>query len=36
VLSDDLIGLRNAVRTGVIVASAAWENKRSMGAHYRE
>jgi L-aspartate oxidase len=36
VLSDDLIGLRNAVRTGAIVASAAWENKRSMGAHYRE
>jgi L-aspartate oxidase len=35
-LSDDLIGLRNAVRTAVIVASAAWENKRSMGAHYRE
>jgi len=35
-LSDDLIGLRNAVRTAVIVAAAAWENKRSMGAHYRE
>jgi L-aspartate oxidase len=35
-LSDDLIGLRNAVRTSVIVAAAAWENKRSMGAHYRE
>jgi L-aspartate oxidase len=36
VLSDDLIGLRNAVRTAVIVASAAWENRTSMGAHYRE
>ncbi|MFN2165059.1 MAG: hypothetical protein ACK2U9_02220 [Anaerolineae bacterium] len=24
------------VRTGVLVASAAWQNKRSMGAHYRE
>jgi L-aspartate oxidase len=35
-LNDDLIGLRNAVRTSVIVAAAAWENKRSMGAHYRE
>jgi L-aspartate oxidase len=35
-LSDDLIGLRNAVRTAVVVAAAAWENKRSMGAHYRE
>jgi L-aspartate oxidase len=35
-LSDDLIGLRNAVQTAVIIASAAWENKRSMGAHYRE
>lgn len=36
VLSDALIGLRNAVRTAVIIASAAWENKASMGAHYRE
>jgi L-aspartate oxidase len=35
-LSDDLIGLRNAIRTAIIVAAAAWENKRSMGAHYRE
>jgi L-aspartate oxidase len=35
-LSDDLIGLRNAARTATIVAAAAWENKRSMGAHYRE
>lgn len=35
-LTDGLIGLRNAVRTAIIVASAAWENKRSMGCHYRE
>jgi L-aspartate oxidase len=35
-LNDDLIGLRNAVRTAVVVAAAAWENKRSAGAHYRE
>jgi L-aspartate oxidase len=35
-LTDSLIGLRNAVRTSVIVAAAAWENKQSMGCHYRE
>lgn len=35
-LTDELIGLRNAVRTAVIVAMAAWENKTSMGCHYRE
>jgi L-aspartate oxidase len=35
-LSDGLIGLRNAVRTSILVASAAWQNKTSMGAHYRE
>lgn len=34
-LSDDLIGLRNAVRTAIIVTNAAWSNKRSMGCHYR-
>ncbi len=34
-LSDSLIGLRNAVRSGIIVASAAWANKQSMGCHYR-
>lgn len=34
--TDDLIGLRNAVRTAVIVAAAAWENKTSVGCHYRE
>ena len=35
-LTDDLIGLRNAVRTAIIVTSAAWENKSSVGCHYRE
>jgi L-aspartate oxidase len=35
-LTDSLIGLRNAVRTSVIVAAAAWENRQSMGCHYRE
>jgi L-aspartate oxidase len=35
-LTDGLIGLRNAVRTAVIVTMAAWENSQSMGCHYRE
>jgi L-aspartate oxidase len=35
-LTDGVIGLRNAVRTAVLVAMAAWENKTSMGCHYRE
>ena len=35
-VTDELIGLRNAVRSAVIVAQAAWENKRSIGTHYRE
>ncbi len=34
-VTDDLIGLRNAVRSAVIVAMAAWENKTSVGCHYR-
>ncbi len=34
-LSDSLIGLRNAVRAGIVVTNAAWSNKRSMGCHYR-
>ena len=34
-LSDELIGLRNAVRAAIMVAEAAWQNKRSMGCHYR-
>jgi L-aspartate oxidase len=35
-ISDGLIGLRNAVRTATIVTMAAWENKESMGCHYRQ
>lgn len=35
-VTDELLGLRNAVRSAVIVAQAAWENKTSIGAHYRE
>jgi L-aspartate oxidase len=35
-LTDGLIGLRNAVRTAIIVTAAAWENKASIGCHYRE
>jgi L-aspartate oxidase len=35
-VTDGLIGLRNAVRSAVIVAAAAWENKASLGCHYRE
>jgi aspartate oxidase len=35
-LTDDLIGLRNAARAAIIVASAAWANRRSAGCHYRE
>ena len=35
-ITDGVIGLRNAVRTAVIVAAAAWENKTNMGCHYRE
>lgn len=34
-LTDGLIGLRNAVRTAIIVTAAAWENKKSRGCHYR-
>ncbi len=35
-LTDELVGLRNAVRAANIVTLAAWKNKRSMGCHYRE
>jgi L-aspartate oxidase len=35
-ITDGLIGLRNAVRTAILVTFAAWENKRSTGCHYRE
>ncbi|NOX38140.1 MAG: L-aspartate oxidase [Calditrichaeota bacterium] len=35
-LTDSLIGLRNAVQAAILVATAAWKNKQSMGCHYRE
>lgn len=35
-LTDPLIGLRNAVQTALIVATAAWRNKQSLGCHYRD
>lgn len=34
-LSDGLIGLRNAVEAGLIVAEAARHNRQSRGCHYR-
>jgi L-aspartate oxidase len=34
-LSDGLIGLRNAVEAGLIVAEAARHNRHSRGCHYR-
>ncbi len=34
-LTDELIGLRNAVRAAQVVTEAAWQNKRSMGCHFR-
>jgi L-aspartate oxidase len=35
-VTDDLIGLRNAVRVALIVTLAAWVNTESRGCHYRE
>jgi L-aspartate oxidase len=35
-VTDELIGLRNAVRCAIIVTEAAWENRNSMGCHFRE
>ena len=35
-LTDELIGVRNAVQAALIVARAAWENHSSRGCHYRE
>jgi L-aspartate oxidase len=35
-LNDRLIGLRNKAQTAWIVTSAAWHNRGSQGAHYRE
>jgi L-aspartate oxidase len=34
-LTDELIGLRNAVKVAQVVTEAAWQNKRSMGCHFR-
>ena len=35
-VNDAVIGLRNAVRVSILITEAAWENKRSMGCHFRE
>ena len=35
-LTDDLVGLRNAVRAAIIVVNAAWANRQGVGCHYRE
>ena len=35
-LNDALIGLRNAIRVALIIAGAAWQNKQSVGCHFRE
>jgi L-aspartate oxidase len=35
-LSDDLIGLRNMAQAAWVVTRAAWHNRRSRGAHFRE
>jgi L-aspartate oxidase len=35
-VTDGLVGLRNAVLAAILVAGAAWENKSSLGCHYRE
>ncbi len=35
-LNDQLIGLRNMAQAAWIVTLAAWHNRQSLGAHYRE
>ena len=35
-LTDDLVGMRSAVRAAIIVANAAWANRQGVGCHYRE
>lgn len=35
-IKDGLIGLRNAVRSALIITAAAWTNKKSIGCHYLE
>ncbi len=34
-ITNSLIGLRNMALVGSLIASAAWENKESLGCHYR-
>jgi len=34
-LTDHLIGLRNGLRVGRLIAEAAFQNKKSQGCHYR-
>jgi len=36
IISDELLGLRNAVLTALLVAKSAFANPRSIGCHYRE
>lgn len=35
-LTDDMVGLRNGVQTALAVLYAAWENRASLGCHYRK
>jgi L-aspartate oxidase len=35
-LDDDLIGLRNLAQAAWVITKAAWHNRHSLGAHYRE
>lgn len=35
-LDDAVLGLRNGVQAALIVAEAAWHNRESRGAHFRE
>jgi L-aspartate oxidase len=35
-LTKDLIELRSAIQTGLIVAQSAWKNRQSRGCHYRK
>jgi len=35
-LNDDLIGLRNMAQAAWVVTRAAWHNRQSRGAHFRE
>jgi len=35
-VTDGVIGLRNAIRSAIIVTLSAWANKTSIGCHYRE